>query len=601
MIINKPRTLALSLAILCTSLLQACGGAQAGSSSGSSDYSSANKTNRQLWLNGEIYTVNKAQPWAEAMVIEKGQLLFVGQESEAKTWVNENTQVHDLKGKTVLPGLHDVHLHPLEASSEEIQCILDSSKTVSAWVSNIKACAQQNPPAANGDGTNGTSGTSGEWLLGWGHSILTLVESSTEPRKLLDALNDSRPIAIMEETSHSVWVNSKALELLELDGVITEQNIAGGAVLLNEQGKATGVLLDGAGDLAFDMAMAETPERLERNYQSLLAGLDEVAKNGITSIVDARIYWQRGYLKAWQRARDEDALTARSVLSLWAYPNINDEAQIKHLASLYENDVDSMLRINQIKFYSDGITHNATSALLAPYEAGAYYDEVGPVGLNYFDEKRLTHYATELSKVGFNMHIHAIGDRAVRESLNAIEAAQLANKSPSNKGIGRHRLTHVEMVADIDKKRFAELDVIADFQLAGEFTHPENFEEMEPLIGERAHSQLPVRDIYDTGAVVTLSSDWDVSSLSPFVGMQNALTRGAQSLPDLASVIEAYTINGAYVMDQDHITGSIEVGKEADFIIIDQNPFDIDLNKISEIKVLKTILAGETVYQSENQ
>jgi len=595
MIINKPRTLALSLAILCTSLLQACGGAQAGSSSERSDNSFANKTNRQLWLNGDIYTVNKAQPWAEAMVIEKGQLLFVGQESEAKTWVNENTQIHDLKGKTVLPGLHDVHLHPLEASSEEIQCILDSSKTVSAWVSNIKACAQQNPPAANGDGTNG------EWLLGWGHSILTLVESSTEPRKLLDAINDSRPIAIMEETSHSVWVNSKALELLELDGIITEQKIAGGAVLLNEQGKATGVLLDGAGDLAFDMAMAETPERLERNYQSLLAGLDEVAKNGITSIVDARIYWQRGYLKAWQRARDEDALTARSVLSLWAYPNINDEAQIKHLASLYENDVDSMLRINQIKFYSDGITHNATSALLAPYEAGAYYDEVGPVGLNYFDEKRLTHYATELSKVGFNMHIHAIGDRAVRESLNAIEAAQLANKSPSNKGIGRHRLTHVEMVADIDKKRFADLDVIADFQLAGEFTHPENFEEMEPLIGERAHSQLPVRDIYDTGAVVTLSSDWDVSSLSPFVGMQNALTRGAQSLPDLASVIEAYTINGAYVMDQDHITGSIEVGKEADFIIIDQNPFEIDLNKISEIKVLKTILAGETVYQSENQ
>jgi len=599
MIINKPRVLALSLAILSTSLLQACGGAQAGSSE-SSNYSSANKTDRQLWLNGDIYTVNKAQPWAEAMVIEKGQLLFVGQESEAKTWVNENTQIHDLKGKTVLPGLHDVHLHPLEASSEEIQCILDSSKTVSAWVSNIKACAQQNPPAANGNGTSG-SGTNGEWLLGWGHSILTLVESSTEPRKLLDALNDSRPIAIMEETSHSVWVNSKALELLELDGIITEQKIAGGAVLLNEQGKATGVLLDGAGDLAFDMAMAETPERLERNYQSLLAGLDEVAKNGITSIVDARIYWQRGYLKAWQRARDEDALTARSVLSLWAYPNINDEAQIKHLASLYENDVDSMLRINQIKFYSDGITHNATSALLAPYEAGAYYDEVGPVGLNYFDEKRLTHYATELSKVGFNMHIHAIGDRAVRESLNAIEAAQLANKSPSNKGIGRHRLTHVEMVADIDKKRFAELDVIADFQLAGEFTHPENFEEMEPLIGERAHSQLPVRDIYDTGAVVTLSSDWDVSSLSPFVGMQNALTRGAQSLPDLASVIEAYTINGAYVMDQDHITGSIEVGKEADFIIIDQNPFEIDLNKISEIKVLKTILAGETVYQSESQ
>ncbi|MEH6447760.1 MAG: amidohydrolase [Oleispira sp.] len=596
MIINKPRVLALSLAVLTTSLLQACGGAQAG---GTSDNSAASKADRQLWLNGDIYTVNKAQPWAEAMVIEKGQLLFVGPESEAKAWVNETTQIHDLKGKTVLPGLHDVHLHPLEASSDEIQCILDSSKTVSIWVENIKACAKQNPPFDNAGVPNAENG---EWLLGWGHSILTLVESAKEPRQLLDELNETRPIAIMEETSHSVWVNSKALELLKLDGIITEQNIAGGAVLLNAQGKSTGVLLDGAGDLAFDLAMAETPERLERNYQSLLAGLDEVAKNGITSIVDARIYWQRGYLKAWQRARDENALTARSVLSLWAYPNINDEEQIKHLTSLYENDIESMLRINQIKFYSDGITHNATSALLAPYEAGAYYEEVGPTGLNYFNEQRLTHYATELSKVGFNMHIHAIGDRAVRESLNAIEAAQLANKAQGDKtqgdkSIGRHRLTHVEMVAESDKKRFAELDVIADFQLAGEFTLPENFEEMEPLIGDRAHAQLPVRDIYDTGAVVTLSSDWDVSSLSPFVGMQNALNRGEQSLPDLASVIEAYTINGAYVMDQDHLTGSIEVGKEADFIVIDQNPFKIDSNKISEIKVLKTILAGEIVYQ----
>jgi predicted amidohydrolase YtcJ len=565
------------VSLLMAGLLQACGGAEAGGTNG-------DKNPRQLWLNGDIYTVNKAQPWAEAMVIDKGQLLFVGSETEAKTWVNENTQVHDLKGKTVLPGLHDVHLHPLEAASEEIQCVLDSSKGVNAWVENIKTCSANNPPLADVDN---------QWLLGWGHSILTLVESKKEPRQLLDALNETRPIAIMEETSHSVWVNSKALELLKLDGIITEQNIAGGAVLLNEQGKSTGVLLDGAGDLAFDLAMTETPERLERNYQSLLAGLEEVAKNGITSIVDARIYWQRGYLKAWQRARDEDALTARSVLSLWAYPNVDDKKQIAHLASLYENDVESMLRINQIKFYSDGITHNATSALLAPYKE--YYEEVGPTGLNYFDQQRLTQYATELSKVGFNMHIHAIGDRAVRESLNAIEAAQDTTKKP-----GRHRLTHVEMVAESDKKRFAELDVIADFQLAGEFTHPENFEEMEPLIGERAHAQLPVRDIYDTGAVVTLSSDWDVSSLSPFVGMQNALNRGEQSLPDLASVIEAYTINGAYVMDQDHLTGSIEVGKEADFIVIDQNPFNIDSNKISEIKVLKTILAGEIVYQLSN-
>jgi len=456
--------------------------------------------------------------------------------------------------------------------------VLESNQSVSRWLAEIKTCARQNAAAGDSD-----------WLLGWGHSLITLLESETEPKQLLDGISEARPIAIMEETSHSVWVNSKALQLLELDGVIAEQDIEGGAVLLNPQGKASGVLLDGAGDLAFDLALAETPARLENNYQSLLAGLYEVSRHGITSIVDARIYWQRGYLKAWQRARDENTLTARSVLSLWAYPNMDDEQQIAYLSSLYDNNPDSLLRINQIKLYSDGITHNATAALLAPYLE--YHPEVGNKGLNYFDEQRLSHYATELSKVGFNMHIHAIGDRGVRESLNAIERAQLGSHQT-----GRHRLTHVEMVAAQDKKRFADLGVIADFQLAGDFTHPENLAEMEPLIGERAHQQLPVRDIYNTGALVTLSSDWDVSSLSPFVGMQNALTRGEQSLPDLKSVIEAYTINGAYVMEQEHLTGSLEVGKEADFVVIDRNPFAIKVDEIASIQVLKTILAGDVVY-----
>jgi len=153
------------------------------------------------------------------------------------------------------------------------------------------------------------------------------------------------------------------------------------------------------------------------------------------------------------------------------------------------------------------------------------------------------------------------------------------------------------MVSDEDKPRFKGLNVVADFQLAGDFTHPQNFHEMEPLIGDRAHGQLPVRDIYNTGAKVTLSSDWDVSSLSPFVGMQNALTRGEQSLPDLASVIKSYTLNGAYVMQQEAITGSLEVGKAADFVVIDQNLFDVPQNQIAQTQVLTTVLEGEVVFE----
>ena len=532
--------------------------------------------NRQLWMNGEIYTVNDQQTWADALVVEDGFIVYVGNEEGAKKWVNANTQIHNLKGNLVLPGLHDVHLHPMEASSEEVKCILDSDESVAMWVAQIKQCEKVNP--------------SDDWLLGWGHSILTLLESTKEPRVLLDSISNKRPIAIMEETSHSMWVNSVALARLKLDGKIIKQDINGGAVLLNDQQRSIGVLLDGAGDLAFDMAMQETPQRLERNYQALLAGLEEVSKHGITSIVDARIYWQRGYLKAWQRAEKENTLTTRSVLSLWAYPNLDDAQQLEALKTMYQNNEHSLLKVNQIKFYSDGITHNATSALLQPYNE--YYEEVGPLGLNYFDEVRLTKYVTQLSQVGFDAHIHAIGDRGVRESLNAIEAAQKVTGK-----IGRHRLTHVEMVDQHDKSRFKQLNVTADFQLAGDFTHPKNFHEMEPIIGERAYHQLPVRDIYNTGANVTLSSDWDVSSLSPFVGMQNALSRGEQSLPDLKAVIEAYTINGAYVMGQEALTGSIEVGKAADFVVLDQNIFEININEISQTQVLSTVLEGEIVFQ----
>lgn len=148
------------------------------------DAVSASDAPRQVWLNGDIYTVNTNQPWAEAMVVEQGEIIYVGDEAKAKTYVNANTKIHNLEGNMVLPGLHDVHLHPMEASSDEVPCILDSQQSVNNWIQEVKTCAQQNPNE--------------EWLLGWGYSILTLLESDVEPIKLLDGLNQNRPIAIME-------------------------------------------------------------------------------------------------------------------------------------------------------------------------------------------------------------------------------------------------------------------------------------------------------------------------------------------------------------------------------------------------------------------
>ena len=527
---------------------------------------------RLILTNGQIYTVNSQQPWAESVVVEGDTIIYVGSEQDAERYINDSSKVIDLKGKMVLPGIHDTHLHPLEAALENFTCVLSEEGSVNHWLATVEECLEQSPKKSS------------EWLLGWGHSLTTLTESEYAPKALLDELPTDRPIAIMEATSHSAWVNSKALKLLGINS--KSENPVGGAILRWDNNEPSGILLDNAGDQVFHAALSPTSDSLQAAYESLLIGLDEVAANGITSIVDARVYWQRGYQDAWKRANDNGTLTARTVLSLWAYPDMDDAEQITRLKSMFSNNPESLLRANQIKLYSDGITHNTTAALLKPYKD--YFEEVGPIGLNYFSQSRLAHYVKVLGEAGFDMHIHTIGDRGVRESLNAIEQHQV-------KG-ARHRLTHVEMVSEQDKPRFKQLNVIADFQLAGDFTKPEHHHEMEPLIGERAPKQLPVRDIYETGATITLSSDWDVSSLSPFVGMQNALTRGHQSLPSLDAVIRAYTINGAYNMRQEHITGSIEVGKKGDFTVINQNLFDVPATSIAETEVVFTILGGEVVF-----
>lgn len=524
--------------------------------------------------NGAIYTVNPEQPWAEAVVIKNSKIAYIGNQDGAKKYLDDDSQVIDLKGKLVLPGIHDTHLHPLEAGSDRVSCILDTDLGITDNLNIVADCARNHPGS--------------DWLLGWGHSLESLLETESSPVALLDAVESERPIAIMEFTSHSVWVNSKALELAGIDAQTPPPT--GGAILKDTNGEPNGILLDAAGDLVFELALAPTPALKRANYEGLLYGLEQVAKNGITSIVDARVYWQRGYLDAWYKAQAEGTLTARTVLSLWAYPDMEDSAQLAKLKSMYSNDPESMLRVNQIKLYSDGILHNATAALHDPYLD--YFAEVGAYGLNYFNAQRLAHYTAELEKTGFNMHIHAIGDRGVTEALDAIAFAQNQNGK-----LGRHRITHVEMVQEADKPRFAELDVIADFQLAGDFTKPEHHGDMAPLIGQRAYSMLPVRDLYNSGATITLSSDWDVSSLSPFVGMQNALTRGDQSLPDLAAVIEAYTLNGAYVMGQEDKTGSLEPGKYGDMIVLDRNIFTIPKEQISKTQVEMTIVGGEIVYQ----
>jgi predicted amidohydrolase YtcJ len=210
-------------------------------------------------------------------------------------------------------------------------------------------------------------------------------------------------------------------------------------------------------------------------------------------------------------------------------------------------------------------------------------------GLNYFSQERIEQYITALEPTGFDFHMHAIGDRGIREALNAVE------NSGSDKG--RHRITHVEIVDPADIPRFAQLNVTADAQVAGDFANPEHWHENDELIGAvRSDNAIPIKSLDAAGARVTLSSDWNVSPYNPFIGLQNAVTRAPQELT-LANAIKAYTLNGAYVMRQEDKVGSIEVGKLADFVILDKNLFDIEPNTINQTKIVTTVFNGKVIYQ----
>ncbi|KZN69810.1 amidohydrolase [Pseudoalteromonas luteoviolacea] len=527
----------------------------------------------QLFTNGNIYTVNEDKPWAQAVAIKGNKIVFVGSSEDAQQYVGDNTQVVDLAGKMMMPGFHDVHMHPLESGSDATQFTIPEAASTDTYIALVEEAALQNPNA--------------QWLIGYGHNIGTLLEMQDSPLDVLDEAVNDRPVIIMEQTSHSMWVNSKALELAGIHRDSLDP--IGGVIGRDEQMRLDGILYDNAGNQVMELAMRSLSNAQQNDYLGLIEyTMPALNKAGITSISDARTYWQRGHLETWQRVANEDKLTLRVHLGLWAYPQMNDASQIAKLKSLYQAQPDSLLKVNQVKFYVDGILVNTTAAMHEPYHQN-WLELEGNKGLNYFTQARLEQYIKALESTGFDFNIHAIGDRGIHEALNAIENASAGNS--------RHRLTHLEVVDPADYARFGKLGVIADAQVAGDFTDPSHWPENIPLLGnERSQDLVPIKNLVANNATLTLSSDWNVSPFNPFIGISNAISRTPQAIT-LAQALEAYTLNSAYAMRQDHLVGSIEVGKLADLVVLDRNLFDSTIKEIAETNVVMTLLDGEVIYK----
>jgi predicted amidohydrolase YtcJ len=549
--------------------------------------------------NGSIYTVDIQNPWAEAIAIKDGKIAYIGKEADAKNYIGDNTEIVDLQNKFVVPGFQDAHIHPLEGASLEtfLGCRLEDigeDRNPEHWIEFLKQCNKVETPHG--------------WVLGGGHDMVDLLPLERMPREVLDEAFPDRPVAFMEKSSHSMWVNSKALEAA---GITRDTPDPQGGIIYKDPktGEPNGILSDSAGDELLHKALQKNPALQKARYEALLIGQDLMAENGITSATNGRVYWERGNLEPWLEAEQAGDLKVRNVMALWAYPHMDDDKQLPILKSMYRDDRTSKLRMSQIKFYSDGTVSNNSAAVLEPY-AKLIHPDSHPKGLNYFTEERLAKYIAELETVGFDAHIHALGDRGVRESLNAIEYAQQAN--PDYTGERRHQLTHVTVLDEQDIPRFKEIGAIANFQINfdPEFmrlaaTDPVKSETDDPwfeMIADSKAKIMAVLPTYEAGAKVVLSSDWDVSEMYPLYSVENLAKMYEGKMPKndlLALAMQAYTLNAAYALKHEESTGSLETGKYADLVILDQNIFTVPLDKVDETRVLATYVGGEVVYRAE--
>ncbi|MDA1971609.1 amidohydrolase [Bacillus cereus] len=537
-----------------------------------------------VFKNGTIYTSNEKQDIVEAVAVKEGKIIFVGSNKDVEEFINEDTKVVDLQGRFILPGFVDNHNHIFEAKSPAAgNCSVSPDASLQKQRSYLKACKK--------------GVKDGEWISGTGFSLEALLKDMDEkseqqtPLQVLDELFPNNPVLIMERTSHSVWVNSKALELAGINKD-TKDPQGGRIIRDSETGEPFGILYDTAGDIVMEKAWNSQPNMFEKNYEGLLDGLDEVAKNGITTVGDGRLYWKRGWLDVWNKVNDEKKLTSRVVLRPWVYPNLNEAEQMEYFKKIKRDDVSSRMLINQVKMYSDGISINSTAKTLEKYKFEWFTGT--PYGLNYIPEEKMKWWLTELNKIGYGALIHTIGDAGVRESLNAIEAAK---KEGANQP---YTLTHVEMVEDSDIDRFAKLGISADFQVGHDFAEdPKQSWASTYFTNQQMKRIMPLGRIWKTGANVSLSSDWDVNELNPLVTISNALSIDEKGLSDVYAAIDAYTIKPAKALGLDNITGSIEVGKSADMVLLNEDITKMSADKIPNAKVLVTVLQGEVVYHKE--
>ncbi|MDD9962588.1 MAG: amidohydrolase [Gammaproteobacteria bacterium] len=528
---------------------------------------------------GRVYTLDESRPWAEAVAIRGGRIAAVGTDEEVLS--RFRGQVFELGGRMVLPGFHDAHVHPTFGGIQLMQCDLSGSASAAALTALVGVCDAALPD--------------GDWLVGGGWD-LSLFPDANPSKGLLDAINADRPIFLRGSDGHSSWANSKALALAGIEA--ETPNPPHGIIERDENGAPSGTLRESAQGLVEAIVPPLTAEdRLEATRQAVALA----NQFGITSMIDAATSTDEW--TAWQRLEAAGELTARVVLSIPVSSPLTwtpDESLIR----TEDRGSGQRLRRDAAKLFVDGVLEGETAALLEPY-----LGEGGGTGMLILPADELAARVVALDAQGVQAHFHAIGDRAVRVALDAVEQA-IEHNGPSD---NRHHISHLQLIDPADYPRFAALNVTANFQPL--WAYPDGYitDINLPAIGaERVEGMYPIGSLERTGARIAAGSDWSVSSLNPLPAIETALTRqdatgeiegtlNANEAVSLDTMLRAYTANGAWLMHQEDETGVIKPGMAADLVVLEKDLFSIAAEEIGEVAVTMTLFEGAIVYRRPSQ
>jgi predicted amidohydrolase YtcJ len=541
-----------------------------------------------VFVGGSLFTAGMTSSSPGAVAVTGGRISAVGTDAQVRELVGSTTEVVDLAGGLLVPGFQDAHVHPVVAGVDLLRCDIHHCRSAEEALGVIADYAAAHPDLP--------------WIIGGGWSM-EHYEGGTPTRQQLDRVVPDRPAYFPNRDGHGVWVNTKALELAGITAHTTDP--ADGRIEREPDGTPAGTLHEGAGELVGHLLPQVGPAE---QLAGLRAAQDHLFSLGITSWQDAAVgemFGQKDLLRVYLDAAASGALQGRVVGGLW-WDRARSSDQISDIVDRRGNGGVGRFRPTSVKIMLDGVAENFTAAMLEPYEDGCGCQTEND-GLDFVDPVGLKEYVTRLDAAGFQVHFHALGDRAVRHALDALDAAREAN-GPTD---GRHHLAHLQVVHPDDVPRFARVDATANIQALWAAHEPQMDELTIPFLGERrAGWQYPFGDLERSGARLAAGSDWSVSSADPLDGIHVAVNRrvpgrtdseplGASQALSLATAITAYTAGSARVNHHDDSTGRIAEGFYADLAVLDRDPFAGPASAISEATVSATYVEGDRVFHRE--